>query len=47
METHTGLFHPDYHMVVVEGGIEEVKYVDTRRFVVGLLEGIYNIYICI
>ena len=40
VETHTGLFHPDHHVIVVEGGVEEVKYVDTRRFVLGLLEGI-------
>ena len=39
METHTGLFHPDYHVVLVEGGREEVKYVETRHFVVGKLEG--------
>lgn len=39
VKTHVGLFHPDHHVVVVEGGREKVKYVDTRHFVVGWLEG--------
>ena len=39
METHVGLFHPDHHVVVVEGGRKEVNYVDTRHFMVGHLEG--------
>lgn len=39
VETHVGLFHPDHHVVVVEGGRKEVNYVDTRHFMVGHLEG--------
>ena len=39
VETHTGLFHPDHQMIIVEGGKEEVKQVDTRRFVAGTVEG--------
>ena len=39
VETHTSLFHPDHRLIVVEGGREEVKRVDTRRFVIGQLEG--------
>ena len=39
METHTSLFHPDHRLTVVGGGREEVREVDSRRFVVGQIEG--------
>ena len=39
METHPSLFHPDHHLTVVKGGREEVREVDTRRIVLGQIEG--------
>ena len=40
METHTALFHPDFHVVVVEeGGKVMRKTVDTRAIVAGHVEG--------
>ena len=39
VETHTSLFHPDHHLTVVKGGREEVREVDTRRIVLGQIEG--------
>ena len=39
VETHTSLFHPDHRLTVVEGGREEVREVDTRRFVLGNIDG--------
>ena len=44
METHASLFHPDHRLIVVEGGREEVKTVDTRRFVIGKLEGWHSLH---
>ena len=40
METHTALFHPDFHVVVVEEGGKVVrKTIDTRAIVAGHVEG--------
>jgi hypothetical protein len=39
VETHPSLFHPDHHLTVVKGGREEVREVDTRRIVLGQIEG--------
>ena len=40
METHTALFHPDFHVVVVEEGGKVVKKtMDTRAIVTGHVEG--------
>ena len=40
VETHTTLFHPDFHVVVVEeGGKVMRKTIDTRAIVAGHVEG--------
>ena len=40
VETHTTLFHPDFHVVVVEEDGRVVrKTVDTRTVVAGYVEG--------
>ena len=39
VETHQTLFHPNFHMVVVEGGKQEVKQANTKGFVIGYIEG--------
>ena len=40
METHTALFHPDFHVVVVEEGGKVMKMtIDTRAIVTGHVEG--------
>jgi len=40
VETHTALFHPDFHVVVVEEDGRVVrKTVDTRTVVAGYVEG--------